>query len=158
MRAQALGPTPFQVTELSLQQEEAFPGPGLLSGLPGRASCFWWGRASCEGSLGPSGASGGADRPDGPETSQCLHQLGSRASSGQPLRGRKCYPEGSSREDPSTILSTALNPPQLLFFWRGGGASYGILVPRSGIELMPLAVRAPSPIHWTVREFPQQIL
>lgn len=64
VKAQALGPTPFQATELSLQQEEAFPGPGLLSGVPGRASCFWWGRASCEGSLGPSGASWGADGPE----------------------------------------------------------------------------------------------
>lgn len=34
METQALRPTPFQVTELSLQQEEAFPGPGLSQESP----------------------------------------------------------------------------------------------------------------------------
>ena len=29
----------------------------------------------------------------------------------------------------------------------------GILVPRPGIESKPLAVKAPSPNHWTTREF-----
>ena len=36
METRAFRPTPFQVTELSLQQEEAFPGPGLLSGTLAR--------------------------------------------------------------------------------------------------------------------------
>ena len=33
--------------------------------------------------------------------------------------------------------------------------AYGILVPRSGIEPRPSAVKAWSPNHWTAREFPK---
>ena len=32
--------------------------------------------------------------------------------------------------------------------------TYGILVPRPGIEPVPPAVEAQSPNHWTAREFP----
>ena len=39
------------------------------------------------------------------------------------------------------------------FFWLHRMAC-GILVPRTGIEPAPLAVRAQSPNHWTAREFP----
>ena len=34
----------------------------------------------------------------------------------------------------------------------------GILVPRPGIKLKPLAVKAWSPNHWTAREFPGSML
>lgn len=81
MEARELGPTPFQVTELSLQQEEAFPGPGLPSGVLSRASCFWWGRASCEGFLGPLEPLGaGAGEPDRALGGGHRHQLGNWAS------------------------------------------------------------------------------
>ena len=38
------------------------------------------------------------------------------------------------------------------FFWMHCGAS---AVPSPGIEILPLAVEAWSPNHWTTREFPQ---
>ena len=38
------------------------------------------------------------------------------------------------------------------FFWPHRVA-YGLLVPRPGIEPGALAVRPPSPNHWTAREF-----
>ena len=38
------------------------------------------------------------------------------------------------------------------FFWLLSAAC-GILVPQSGIEPAPLAVKAQSPNHWTAREF-----
>ena len=41
----------------------------------------------------------------------------------------------------------------LWFFWLPCKAC-GILVPRPGIEPGPSAVKAPSPNHWTAREFP----
>lgn len=59
METRAFRPTPFQVTELSLQQEEAFPGPGLLLGVPGPVSCFWSCRASCGGPWGCWSLAGG---------------------------------------------------------------------------------------------------
>ena len=40
-----------------------------------------------------------------------------------------------------------------LFFWLCFEA-YGILVPQSGTEPRPLAVKAPSPNHWTTKELP----
>ena len=33
--------------------------------------------------------------------------------------------------------------------------AWGILVPQPGIEPTPLAVKAPSPSHWTAGEFPR---
>ena len=36
--------------------------------------------------------------------------------------------------------------------------AYRILVPWPGIEPGPSAVKAPSPNHWTAREFPNNIL
>lgn len=132
---------------------------------------------SSQGSLAGHPVSGGAGHPvRGPwgpleplggqtgQTGQRHHSAciswGVGLPQRQPLRGRKCSPEGSSREDPSTIFVSCPHLSSATFFFAGAGgaSSYGILVPWSGIELMPLAVRAPSPIHWTVREFPQQIL
>ena len=43
------------------------------------------------------------------------------------------------------------------FFWPHHTAC-GILVPRPGIEPVPLAVEAQSPNHWTAREFPIELL
>ena len=40
----------------------------------------------------------------------------------------------------------------LLFFWPH--MACGILVPRPGIKSGPSAVKAPSPDHWTIKEFP----
>ena len=42
----------------------------------------------------------------------------------------------------------------LLFFFRSHLLAYRILVTRPGIKLRPLAVKALSPNHWTIREFP----
>ena len=42
-----------------------------------------------------------------------------------------------------------------LFIWPRCAAC-GILVPWPGIEPSPSAVKAPSPNHWTAREFPQK--
>ena len=36
--------------------------------------------------------------------------------------------------------------------------AFGILVPRRGIQPAPSAVKAPSPNHWTAREFPHSTL
>lgn len=59
METCAFQPTPFQVTELSLQQEEAFPGPGLVPGLPGpgilflvQQSILWWPLGQLEPCMG----------------------------------------------------------------------------------------------------------
>ena len=44
-------------------------------------------------------------------------------------------------------------------FFCGGGApcctARGTLIPQPGIELVPLAVKAWSPNHWTTRVFPR---
>ena len=49
-------------------------------------------------------------------------------------------------------------PPAAFPFFGGGEgarhAPYGILVPRLGTKLAPLAVKVWSPNHWTAREFP----
>ena len=39
-----------------------------------------------------------------------------------------------------------------------GRAACGILVPQPGIEPGPSAVKAPSPNHWTAREFPPRVV
>ena len=44
------------------------------------------------------------------------------------------------------------NLPLFYFFWPCC-AAYGILVPGPGIEPVPSAVEAPSPDHWTTRDF-----
>lgn len=98
---QALWPTPFQVTELSLQQEEAFPGPGLLSGVPGRVSCFWQGRASCGGPRGlHSLTGGGPGRALGAE----ITVLGSAGEWGADNPSREEVQPGFQRS-PSAVLS-----------------------------------------------------
>ena len=43
---------------------------------------------------------------------------------------------------------------QFFFFWSHCVAC-GILLPRPGIEPRATAVKAPSPKHWTAREFPK---
>ena len=40
----------------------------------------------------------------------------------------------------------------LFLIWPCCAAS-GIFVPQAGIELVPTAVKVPSPNHWTAREF-----
>ena len=44
-----------------------------------------------------------------------------------------------------------------VFFGGEGHTTCGILVPQPGIEPAPTAVKAPSPNHWTAREFPKNI-
>ena len=44
-----------------------------------------------------------------------------------------------------------------VFFWPPR-AAHGMLVPRPGIELVPPAVEAQSPNHWTAREVPPLLL
>ena len=44
------------------------------------------------------------------------------------------------------------NDTNIYFFFFWGHAACRILVPRPGIEPMPLAVKAQSPNHWTARE------
>ena len=56
----------------------------------------------------------------------------------------------------SSFIYSLLDPLNcyiLLFFF--GHEVCGILVPRSGIEPGPSAVKAQSPNHWTAREFPK---
>ena len=50
-----------------------------------------------------------------------------------------------------------LNFIYFFFFWPLCTAC-GILIPQAGIEPGPLAVKAPSPNHWTTREFPNGVL
>ena len=53
-----------------------------------------------------------------------------------------------------TELNGQITPPVLFFFFRC--MTCRILVPWPGIELMPPAVEAWNPIHWTVREVLEQ--
>ena len=46
-------------------------------------------------------------------------------------------------------------PPFLPFHFLG---TSGILVPRPGIEPVPLAMKVPSPNYWTAREFQDSLL
>ena len=50
----------------------------------------------------------------------------------------------------------AINSMLLMYYFFWGVAhcmAYRILVPQSGIELMPSAVEAQSPNHWNTRDF-----
>ena len=74
------GPHTFPGHRAALQQEEAFPGPGLVSGVLGRVSCFWWAGHPVGVSGAPSlwGRAWHSPRC-WPQTSRYLHQLGSRS-------------------------------------------------------------------------------
>lgn len=64
VETRAFRPTPFQVTELSLQQEEAFPGLGLPSGVPGPGILFLVRQGHPVVAPGGAGALRGAGLPE----------------------------------------------------------------------------------------------
>ena len=59
---------------------------------------------------------------------------------------------GRLRTTVITNLNIFFNLLFFFFFWPL--MAWGMLVPRPGIESGPSAVKAPSPNHWTTKEFP----
>ena len=54
-------------------------------------------------------------------------------------------------------LKKKYTPLPFFFFWLSCAAC-GILVPHLGVKPGPPAVKAPSPNHWTAREFPAVVI
>ena len=70
----------------------------------------------------------------------------------KPMRGTvRHITRGRLRTTVITNLNIFFNLP-FFFFWPH--MAWGMLVPRPGIKSGPSAVKAPSPNHWTTKEFP----
>ena len=108
--------------------------------LPSCAGCLFWARPG-QRAVAPERA--------GPGPQLCCNRKNSLSRGGSP---QPCV--ATEHLKGQSIVSAKCTLGFFFFsFWPRSEAC-GILVPRPGIEPGPIALKAPSPNHWTAREFP----